>query len=103
VTLNSVAERIRIYIDIEQNTRTINDALNKVVYLLETKFELKAEETAKKKSWFDNFLEWSYIIPMVLAIYFFISIFKNVPDSNSSLLDKCNTPLLLDQKVVLLI
>jgi uncharacterized protein (TIGR02145 family) len=93
VTLNSIAERIRIYIDIEQNTRTINDALNKVVYLLETKFEIKAEETAKKKSWFDSFLEWSYIIPMVLAIYFFISIFKNVPDSNSSLLDKNNDPI----------
>jgi uncharacterized protein (TIGR02145 family) len=93
VTLNSIAERIRIYIDIEQNTRTINDALNKVVYLLETKFEIKAEETAKKKSWFDSFLEWSYIIPMVLAIYFFISIFKNVPDSNSSLLDKNNDPV----------
>jgi uncharacterized protein (TIGR02145 family) len=63
------------------------------VYLLETKFEIKAEETAKKKSWFDSFLEWSYIIPMVLAIYFFISIFKNVPDSNSSLLDKNNDPV----------
>jgi hypothetical protein len=52
ILLNSIAERIRLFIDIETNSRVINNSLLKIINILEEKFDIKAKEPEYEKSIF---------------------------------------------------
>ena len=58
VLLSSVAERIRLYIDIEYNSRLINNSLMKIINILEKKFEIKSEEPEYEKSLLQMIKDW---------------------------------------------
>jgi len=58
IMLSSVAERIRLFIDIEYNSRTINNSLMKIINILENKFEIKAEEPEYEKSLLQMIKDW---------------------------------------------
>jgi hypothetical protein len=79
VLLNSVSERIRLFIQIEENTRVINQNLSKITKLLESKFQIEAEEVDEKISIIDKIIYWGQIIPIVISILFFLSILKQLP------------------------
>ena len=79
VLLNSVSERIRLFIEIEENTRVINQNLGKITKLLEKKFEIKAEDVDEKISIIDKINYWGQIIPIVISILFFLFILKQIP------------------------
>jgi hypothetical protein len=78
VLLNSVSERIRLFIQIEENTRVINQNLSKITKLLESKFQIEAEEVDEKISIIDKIIYWGQIIPIVISILFFLSILKQL-------------------------
>ena len=50
ILLSSIAERIRLFIDIENNSRVINNSLLKIINILEEKFDIKAKEPEYEKS-----------------------------------------------------
>jgi len=50
ILLSSIAEKIRIFIDIETNSRVINNSLLKIINILEEKFDIKAKEPEYEKS-----------------------------------------------------
>lgn len=52
ILLSSIAERIRLFIDIENNSRIINNSLLKIINILEEKFDIKAKEPEYEKSIF---------------------------------------------------
>lgn len=79
VLLNSVSERIRLFIQIEENTRLINQNLGKITKLLESKFQIEAEDVDEKISIIDKIIYWGQIIPIVISILFFFSILKQIP------------------------
>jgi hypothetical protein len=56
--LSSVAERIRLFIDIEYNSRLINNSLMKIINILENKFEIKGEEPEYEKSLLQIIKDW---------------------------------------------
>ena len=58
VMLSSVAERIRLFIDIEYNSRLINNSLLKILNILEKKFEIEAEEPEYEKSLIQILKNW---------------------------------------------
>jgi hypothetical protein len=58
ILLSSVAERIRLFIDIEYNSRIINNSLLKIINILENKFEIKAEEPEYEKSLLQMIKDW---------------------------------------------
>ena len=79
VLLNSVSERIRLFIQIEENTRLINQNLGKITKLLESKFQIEAEDVDEKISIIDKIIYWGQIIPIAISILFFLSIIKQLP------------------------
>jgi len=89
VLLNSVSERIRLFIDIEKNTRTINNNLNKITQLLEEKFELKTNEIKEEESLIDKINYWGQVAPIVISFLFFIYILKQLPSGSE--VDSKNT------------
>jgi hypothetical protein len=93
VLLNSVSERIRLFIEIEENTRVINQNLGKITKLLEKKFDLNAEDVDEKISIIDKITYWGQIIPIVISILFFLFILNQIPKgiSQNNSGDKENT------------
>ena len=89
VLLNSVSERIRLFIEIEENTRVINQNLRRITKLLEKKFDLNAEDIDEKTSIIDKINYWGQIIPIVISILFFIFILNQIPKGISQ--NKPNT------------
>jgi hypothetical protein len=50
IVTSSIAERIRLLIDLEFNSRNIDNSLKKIVTLLETKFEMASIEPEEERS-----------------------------------------------------
>jgi hypothetical protein len=79
VLLNSISEKIRLFIDIEQNTRIINSNLSKITKLLADKFEIQPEDIKEKESIIDKINYWGQIAPIVISVLFFLFILKQLP------------------------
>ena len=79
VILISVSERIRLFIDIERNTRKINNNIEKISQLLERKFNLKTIEVKEEESIIDKINYWGQAAPIIFSILFFIYILNELP------------------------
>ncbi len=96
VILNSVSERIRLFIDIERNTRKINNNIEKISQLMERKFNLKNIEVKEEESIIDKINYWGQAAPIIFSILFFIYILNELPFGTRANSENLNENLGID-------